>query len=107
MKDPRRARSSSRATTDTNRELDDLVGGTASRPLIAQPSGARSHSCTFAIFRNHRYINCHAEIVIGRADKTAGDGNRLTDVTGDRNAYQVVAADRPVRWVVGNPAPGR
>src|SRR6476661_4677503 len=46
----------------------------------------------------------HAEIVIGRADKTAGDGNRLTDVTGDRNAYQVAAADRPVRWVVGNPA---
>src|ERR1700730_4927462 len=46
----------------------------------------------------------HAEIVIGRADKTAGDGNRLTDVTGDRNAYQVIAADRPVRWVVGNPA---
>src|SRR5260221_12974960 len=43
-------------------------------------------------------------MVVGRTDKTAGDGNRLTDVRGDRNAYQVVAADRPVRWVVGNPA---
>jgi mono/diheme cytochrome c family protein len=40
-------------------------------------------------FRNHRYIDGHAEIVAGRADKTAGDRNRLADVTSDGNAYQI------------------
>src|SRR6516164_1577975 len=82
----------------------DLVWGYGISATDCLAIRSESHSCTSAVFRDHRYINCHAEIIIGRADKTAGDGNRLTDVTGDRNAYQVAAADRPVRWVVGNPA---
>src|SRR5580704_1748534 len=58
-------------------------------------------------YRDHRYVDRHAEIISWRADKAAGDGDCLTDVTRDRNAYQVAAADRPVRWVVSDPAGAR
>ena len=54
-----------------------------------------------ASLRDHRYINCHAKILAGRTDKGSGDGNRLTDVPGDGNSYQVNAADRPVCGVIG------
>ena len=38
--------------------------------------------------RGYRDIDRHAEIAVGRADKAAGDGDRLIDVAGDGDANQ-------------------
>jgi hypothetical protein len=42
-----------------------------------------------------------------RADKTAPYRDRLADIAGDGNAYQIAAVDRPVRRVVRGPACAR
>jgi hypothetical protein len=41
-------------------------------------------------------MDCHFELAVGRSDKTAGDGNGLTDVAGDRNPDQVAAIIVPL-----------
>lgn len=43
-----------------------------------------------------RHMDCHFELAVGRSDKTAGDGNGLTDVAGDRNPDQVAAIIVPL-----------
>ena len=52
-------------------------------------------------------VDGRAEIAVGRARKTAADGDCLTDVAGNGDADQIVAADRSVPGVVGNPSGAR
>ena len=42
-----------------------------------------------AALPNHRDVDRLAEIIVGRADKAAGDWNCVADVAGDGYAYQI------------------
>ena len=53
-------------------------------------------------FRGHRHIDRHAEIAVGGADKATGDGDCLTDVTGDDDAYQDSDFAADTRWAAAS-----
>jgi hypothetical protein len=58
-------------------------------------------------FRDHCHIDGHVKEIAPRADKTAPYWNRLADIAGDGNAYQIAVVDGPVRRVVRGPAGAR
>jgi hypothetical protein len=53
--------------------------------------------------RSHRHVDCHPEVIAGCADKTTGNRNRLADVAGDCNAYQIAAVDGSVCRILRDP----
>src|SRR5580692_6587869 len=79
----------------------------AEAPTSTPPGRMSLRRSSGTLFRNHCYIDGHTKVIAARADKTAPYRDRLADIAGDGNAYQIPAVDRPVRRVVSGPAGAR